>query len=86
MLHFELDGVTYLSLASSGGHLREPRTYDRGWFFQHTLVTVHGEAADFAIKELSPPFGQSRITTLGDWGATGLKKNGEAEKTMRTEQ
>ena len=32
MLHFELDGITYLSMASSGGHLRESKTYERGWF------------------------------------------------------
>ncbi len=81
MMHFQLDGVTYLSLASSGGHLREPRTYERGWFFQHTLVSVHEDAAAFEIKELSAPFGENRVTKLEDWGATGLKKSVEEEKT-----
>jgi Icc protein len=72
MLHFDLDGVTYLSMASSGGHLRESKTYDRGWFFQHTLVKVRGDQVAFAIKELSPPFGQRRVTEPADWGAAGL--------------
>ena len=81
MLHFELDGVTYISMASSGGHLREPKTYTTGWFFQHTLVTVHGSKADFAIKELAPPFGQSRVTSLDDWGALGLKLGAEAKSS-----
>jgi Icc protein len=72
MLHFELGGVTYLSIASSGGHLRDGKEYSRGWFFQHTLVTVHGASADFAIKELGPPFGESRVTNPADWGAAGL--------------
>ena len=74
MLRFELDGVTYLSMASSGGHLREPRTYARGWFFQHTLVTVHGDQAQFAIKELAAPFGESRVTKPEDWNPAGLKQ------------
>ena len=72
MLHFELGPVTYLSMASSGGHLRNPKTYEAGWFFQHTLVSVKGNAADFAIKELKPPFGQGRISSLKDWGTRNL--------------
>lgn len=74
MLHFELDGVTYLSIGSSGGHLRATKRYEDGWFFQRTLVTVHGGSADFLIKELAAPFGHSRVTTLADWGGTGLSK------------
>jgi predicted phosphodiesterase len=72
MLHFELDGITYLSMASSGGHLRESKTYERGWFFQHTQVKVHGDSVNFAIKELSAPFGKGRVTAPKDWGAAGL--------------
>jgi 3',5'-cyclic-AMP phosphodiesterase len=72
MLHFELDGVTYLSMASSGGHLRDPKTYERGWFFQHTLVKVRGDKLTFEIKELSAPFGRGRVTVPEDWGAAGL--------------
>jgi 3',5'-cyclic-AMP phosphodiesterase len=72
MLHFELDGVSYLSMASSGGHLRASKRYDDGWFFQHTLVTVKDDAAEFSIRELGPPFGSSRVSKLDDWGAAGL--------------
>lgn len=72
MLRFEVGPVTYLSMASSGGHLREPKTYEAGWFFQHTLVTVHGNSAEFAIKELKPPFGQGRVSNLKDWGTSFL--------------
>ena len=74
MLRFELDGVTYLSMASSGGHLREPRTYAKGWFFQHTLVTIHGDQSRFEIKELGAPFGESRVTKPEDWNPAGLKQ------------
>ncbi|MGI9073823.1 MAG: metallophosphoesterase family protein [Bryobacteraceae bacterium] len=74
MLHFEVDGLTYLSIASSGGHLRGTKRYEDGWFFQHTLVTVRGNSVKFAIKELDPPFGRSRLTQPGDWGPAGLLK------------
>lgn len=72
MLHFELDGVTYLSMASSGGHLRNSKRYEDGWFFQHTLVSVHDGSTRFAIKETAAPYGQSRISQPADWGAAGL--------------
>jgi predicted phosphodiesterase len=74
MLHFDLDGVTYLSIASSGGHLRGSKRYENGWFFQHTLVTVRGNSAEFEIKELDPPLGRSRTTQPADWGPAGLLK------------
>jgi predicted phosphodiesterase len=72
MLHFKLDGVTYLCMASSGGHLRNDKAYEHGWFFQHTSVTVSGPQASFKIEELKPPFGSSRVTSPDDWGAAGL--------------
>jgi hypothetical protein len=72
MLHFELDGITYLSMASSGGHLRENKSYDHGWFFQHTLAKVHGDNVAFEIKELTAPYGKARVTAPSDWGAAGL--------------
>jgi Icc protein len=72
MLHFDLDGVTYLSMASSGGHLREDKSYEHGWFFQHTVAHVHGDKVSFEIKELQKPYGKGRITTPADWGAAGL--------------
>ena len=72
MLHFELDGITYLSMASSGGHLRASKKYQDGWFFQHSLVTVKGGSVDFRIKELRAPFGEARTTQPKDWGSAGL--------------
>jgi predicted phosphodiesterase len=72
MLHFKLDGITYLCMASSGGHLRNDKAYDHGWFFEHTDVTVDGAEAAFKIEELKAPFGEGRVTTPDDWGAAGL--------------
>jgi Icc protein len=72
MLHFELDHVMYLSMASSGGHLREDKSYEHGWFFQHTVAHVHADKVSFEIKELQKPFGKGRVTTPADWGAAGL--------------
>lgn len=75
MLHFDLGGVTYVSMGSSGGHLRESKAYERGWFFQHTLVTVRGRFVGFSIKETGAPWGRSRSTILNDWGVAGLLAN-----------
>lgn len=72
MLHFNLDGITYLSMASSGGHLRNDKSYEHGWFFQHTDVVVDNADAHFKIEELKPPFGQGRVTTPANWGSGGL--------------
>ena len=76
MLHFELDGVTYLDVASAGGHLRDTKQYERGWFFAHTLVSVDGTSAHFSIRELASPFGKGRTTMPGDWGSAGLNDRG----------
>jgi UDP-2,3-diacylglucosamine pyrophosphatase LpxH len=78
MLHFDLAGVTYLSIASSGGHLRDSKEYEKGWFFQHTIVTVRGGKATFTIKETGPPFGHSRVSSLADWGVAGLVMESQA--------
>lgn len=75
MLHFDVDGVTYLSIASSGGHLREDKSYEHGWFFQHTIAHVKGNQVSFEIKELQKPYGKGRITTPSDWGAAGLVRH-----------
>ncbi len=72
LLHFEVDGVTYLDLGSSGGHLRDTKQYERGWFFAHTSVAVEGDSAHFTIRELPPPFGKGRVTQSADWGSAGL--------------
>ena len=73
MQHYQLEGITYLSMPSAGGHLRGSKKYEDGWFFAHTLVTVDGQAADFQIKELAAPFGQGRVTAPAAWGPVGLE-------------
>lgn len=72
ILRFELQGVTYISMPSSGGHLRASREYKDGWFFAHTLVDVRGTDIDFHIEELKAPHGQGRVTAPKDWGMAGL--------------
>jgi len=72
MLHFELEGVTYISMPSSGGHLRLSKKYEDGWFFGHARVEVSGRAVDFQLEELKAPRGRGRITKAKDWGMTGL--------------
>jgi Icc protein len=74
MLHVDVHGVMYLSMPSAGGHLRASKRYEDGWFFAHTLVTVHGAAAEFSIQEVSAPFGQGRKSQPADWGSAGLSK------------
>jgi Icc protein len=72
LLHIDLEGVQYLSLPSSGGHLRGSKKYEDGWFFAYTLVDVRGQDASLQIRELKPPHGQGRITTPQEWGKLGL--------------
>jgi predicted phosphodiesterase len=79
MLDLALDGVTYVSMASSGGHLRLSRAYEDGWFFGYALVEVHGKIINFRIEELGPPYGEARITRLTDWGMAGLVKRDQPE-------
>jgi predicted phosphodiesterase len=72
LLRLELEGVTYVSMASSGGQLRLSRLYQDGWFFGHALVEVDAKSIDFQIQEAGPPHGQGRRTKLTDWGMAGL--------------
>ena len=81
MLHTDLDGVEYVSMASSGGHLRASRKYEDGWFFEHTRVDVNGSAVQFEIHELRPPYGQGRVSGLQDWGVAGLATKARAIAT-----
>jgi hypothetical protein len=74
MVRLELEGVTYVSMASSGGHLRLSGVYEDGWFFGHALVEAHAKSIDFQIREVGPPRGEGRITKLTDWGMAGLVK------------
>jgi len=72
MLHVDLDGVMYLSMASAGGHLRASKKYEDGWFFGYALVKVNGRDVTFQIKELKPPHGMGQVTRPEDWGRAGL--------------
>jgi Icc protein len=74
MLRLELEGVTYVSMVSSGGHLRLSQAYEQGWFFGYALIEVHGKSIGFQVRELGAPHGQGRITKLSAWGMTGLVK------------
>jgi hypothetical protein len=74
MLHIDLDGVTYLSMPSSGGHLRGAMKYEDGWFFAYTTVDVNGKDVALQFHELKAPHGQGRVTTPKDWGKLGLNK------------
>jgi hypothetical protein len=69
MLHYHLDGIDYVSMVSSGGHLREPENYAAGWFFGYASVDVHGRQVDFRIHQLN-----GRVNNLSDWGKAGLKR------------
>ena len=72
MMHMELEGVSYLSLASSGGHLRLSGKYEDGWFFGWTRVAVRGADVVMQVRELKAPHGQGRVTSPKDWGRAGL--------------
>lgn len=72
MLHAQLDGVNYVSMVSSGGHLRGTRKYEDGWFFGYGVVDVRGRDVRFSVHELGAPFGQGRTTDLQEWGPAGL--------------
>jgi predicted phosphodiesterase len=71
LIHGEIEGVTYLSVPSSGGHLRTGK-YADGSFFGYTAVEAGAQETDFQIRELSPPYGEGRVTRLQDWGTAGL--------------
>jgi 3',5'-cyclic-AMP phosphodiesterase len=73
MLRAELEGVTYISMVSSGGHLRGSGKYEEGWFFGYVVVDVSGRDAEFRIHELAAPYGKGRSTRLSDWGKAGLQ-------------
>ena len=75
MLHFELQGVTYISAPSSGGHLRNSKKYEDGWFFGHMLAEVHGNEVSFQIHETKAPHGEGRVSGLRDWGGLRSMEN-----------
>ncbi len=55
LLHYNLEGIEYISLPSAGGHLRASAKYEDGWFFGHTVVEVLKEGSGFrTILTLHP--------------------------------
>lgn len=65
---FELGGVVYLMVGSSGGHLRA-KGFEDGWFFHHVQATVAGGKIAMTIKEVSAPLGQGRSFREQEWGS-----------------
>jgi 3',5'-cyclic-AMP phosphodiesterase len=74
MLRLELEGIAYVSMVSSGGHLRASGRYGDGWFFGHALVEVREQSVSIQIREGAPPHGEGRVTELSAWGMNGLAK------------
>jgi 3',5'-cyclic-AMP phosphodiesterase len=72
MLHAEMAGVDYISMVSSGGHLRASGKYADGWFFGYAVVEINKKDVEIRIRELGAPYGQGRSTALQDWGTAGL--------------
>ncbi|HUQ92462.1 MAG TPA: metallophosphoesterase [Bryobacteraceae bacterium] len=72
MLYVNLEGISYLSAPSAGGHLRGSRKYEDGWLFGYILVEVRGTEVRLQIKELKPPHGKGRISPMEEWGRAGL--------------
>jgi predicted phosphohydrolase len=67
LIHAELEGVTYLSLPSAGGHLRLSGKYEDGWFFGWTGVELRGREVVFQVHALD-----GATTPLSAWGRAGL--------------
>jgi len=78
IIHIELDGVTYLSLPSAGGHLRLSGAYQDGWFFGYCMVRARSGALSFEVKEAPSGASEGRATNLADWGMAGLTKKASA--------
>ena len=68
----EHDGIVYLTLPSSGGHLRGS-DFAQGWFYGHVLATVKGSHVWFTVKEIDGPLGKGRLFGAGSWGENGPK-------------
>jgi UDP-2,3-diacylglucosamine pyrophosphatase LpxH len=81
LIHGEIEGVTYLSVPSSGGHLRAGGKYEDGSFFGYTVVEARAGEATFQFRELNSPYGKGRVTPLQEWGTSGLAD--AARKTAR---
>jgi len=67
MLHYKLEGVEYISVPSSGGHLRGSEKYEDGWFFGYVGVEVGKRTANFQVHPLN-----GNVTAVNDWGPAGI--------------
>jgi predicted phosphodiesterase len=67
MLHYRLEGIEYISMPSSGGHLRGSGKYADGWFFGYAGVDVRKNTVNFRVHRL-----EGRVSSLDDWGPAGL--------------
>ena len=67
MLHYKLEGIEYVSMPSSGGHLRGSQKYEDGWFFGYVGVDVSSRVTNFSVHQL-----HGRVNALKDWGPVGL--------------
>ena len=74
LIRMERDGVTYIEVGSSGGHLRGksgPEAFAQGWFYHFLWGRVEGGRVSLTVKELSPPAGQGRMFPIEKWGEPG---------------
>jgi predicted phosphodiesterase len=67
LAHAEVEGVTYISMQSAGGHLRDTGKYDDGWFFGYDVVEADSKGTAIEVKQLDGP-----ATPLSAWGIAGL--------------
>lgn len=75
---FVHDGITYLMVGSSGGHLRGTG-FEDGWFFHHVRATVTGGRVQVTIKEADAPFGKGRSFTGEQWGSGPVMRSSAAD-------
>lgn len=68
---YHRDGVLYLEVGSSGGHIdrgtKAGQGFEQGWFFQWLAAEVDGEKVAFTIHELGGNFGKGRTIPLEHW-------------------
>lgn len=72
LLRIELEGITYFSMPSAGGHLRLSKAYEDGWFFGHVRAEADGGELRLHIEEAKTPAGNGRVTSPAEWGMSGL--------------
>ena len=63
LAHAEVDGITYISMPSAGGHLRDTGKYEDGWFFGYATF----DGGEMTFKQIDGP-----ATKLKDWSIAGL--------------